>query len=277
MKYCHIFEIDEATLTQDELADVCRFKPEARTLKGFQFEVISEDPYGGEFLRTFVESLRRRGVKRQMHSKPGSYGYYVMRYPEKADIISSELLLLGYQKKLKRIGGLERDEQERLVVLAADCKPVLRFGSTYPNNFIIVSDSVRQMLEKSELVGFQFMAISLKGKSSLMPPAPPWELGSSVTLPKLANTHRLVHPGMTGTEPFQGDYSRLVLINDEPFFGAELHYRRSDLAALGQFDVANTLEKFRTPHPLVISQRFYQHCLQNKISLEVEPVRIDPD
>jgi len=32
------------------------------------------------------------------------------------------------------------------------------------------------------------------------------------------------------------------------------------------------------PHPaLIVSQRFYQHCLKHRIPLEVEPVRIDPD
>lgn len=56
-----------------------------------------------------------------------------------------------------------------------------------------------------------------------------------------------------------------------------LIYRKSDIAVLGSFDIARTLEKHRTPHPLVISQRFYQYCLKQKILLEVEPVRIYPE
>ena len=75
----------------------------------------------------------------------------------------------------------------------------------------------------------------------------------------------------------QGDYSKVVLLDDDPFCKGELHYHQKDLEALGAFDIANTQEKFLSPHPLVISQRFYQHCLKHKIPLEVEHVRIDPD
>jgi hypothetical protein len=44
------------------------------------------------------------------------------------------------------------------------------------------------------------------------------------------------------------------------------------------FDVARTFENYMETHPaLVISQRLYQHCLKNKISLNVDPVRIDQE
>ncbi len=59
----------------------------------------------------------------------------------------------------------------------------------------------------------------------------------------------------------------------------EPHYRQSELQPLGIFDIAFTREPpggNRDPS-LIISQRFYQHCLKNKIPLEVRPVRIDPD
>ncbi|HEV2394402.1 MAG TPA: hypothetical protein VG146_18790 [Verrucomicrobiae bacterium] len=57
-----------------------------------------------------------------------------------------------------------------------------------------------------------------------------------------------------------------------------MHYRQSDLVQMGPFDIARTLEHYMETHPaLVISQRFYQHCLKNKIALNVDPVRIDPE
>ncbi len=201
-----------------------------------------------------------------------------MRHYEDADIDSAELLLLGYQHKLKEVDGLERDEQGRMAVMASDVKPNLKFGSTWPNNLIIVSSATRQMLEGSGLIGLRFDPVTLRGRLSIPESDWPWELHSTLTLPKLANTHKLIHRGRGAAEPFQGDYSREVLIDDEPFFGAELHYRRSDLTALGAFDIANTFEKYSMPHPMVISQRFYQYCLKHKIRLnDLKCVRIDPD
>ncbi len=51
---------------------------------------------------------------------------------------------------------------------------------------------------------------------------------------------RFVHRGVTAPEPFQGDYSRVVLINDPPFTKGEVHYRRSNLNTIGSFDIAQT-------------------------------------
>lgn len=42
-------------------------------------------------------------------------------------------------------------------------------------------------------------------------------------------------------------------------------------------DVALTMERFQAGLPiLIISQRFYQHCLKHGIPPEVRPARIDP-
>ena len=47
---------------------------------------------------------------------------------------------------------------------------------------------------------------------------------------------------------------------------------------MGVFDIALTAElNCNGEQELIVTQRFYQFCLKQKIALEVEPVRIDPD
>ena len=171
----------------------------------------------------------------------------------------------------------ERNEQGRLQLVASNAKPSLKLFSVFPN-WIVVSNKVRQLLESGQLIGLQFGEVVLKGKSVHASAEPFWELQSSLVLPKMANVHQFIHPGRTEPEPFQGDYSKIIMLNDPPFNKGEVHYRQKDLAALGAFDIARTFENYVEPHPaLVISQRLYQHCLQHKINLSVDPVRIDPD
>lgn len=281
MRFYHEFSIHKCTLAPGTFEELCRVKPEGKTPIGFEHKFITENPDGDPLLRNLLEIVRQLGIPRRSVSNATHYGYSIMRHYDMADFRSAELLCLSYQRKLKRIDGPERDGEGRLVVWAGDNKPDLKFASTYPTKCIVVSDGVRQLLEESGLTGLQFKPVSLQGKSSKAVLSPPWELASLITLPKLANTPQLMHYGQQPDfepQPFQGDYSRPVFINDAPFFGAELHYRNSDLAALGAFDIAATFEHYMWPHPaLVVSQRFYQQCLKQKIPLEVEPVRIDPD
>ena len=250
----------------------------------FRLVVYSDRPDGDDFIRHACELLKRHGVPWRDQSNAKHYGHNIARRYDKADVEAAELLLLDYQRKLQKYVKPERDESGRLIVLARNVTPSLKFASTYPDNSIFVSDKVKRILEAGGLVGLQFADTVIKGVSGFASGEPAWELQSSITLPKLANTHQLVHRGKTEAEPFRGDYSRQVLINDPPFVAGEPHYRRSDLMAVGPFDIANMREKFINECALIISQRFYQHCIRNKIplaldkfSLGVRPVRIDSD
>ena len=282
MRFYHRVSVEQSTLPPQEFEKLCRLKPECKFPTGFRYEVTTLQVEEDELLRRLLTLMREFSIPNLSISDSTHFGYEIVRDYEKSDFLSAEFLLLHYQRKLKRIDGPERDEQGRLVVWAGDNKHDLKFGSTYPTKCIVVSDVVRQFLKESGLTGLQFKPVGLRGESNKAVAAPPWELASSVTLPNLANTPQLMHYGRQADkyepQPFEGDYSRPVFINDPPFRGAELHYRRSDLTALGAFDIAATFEHYMWPHPaLVVSQRFYQHCLKQKIPLAVEPVRIDPD
>lgn len=202
--------------------------------------------------------------------RPGTYAYEIFRKYELHDFTAVRLLNLsrGNLIQLKS----ERDEQGRLLMDASKARAGRKIGRIEPN-WIVIPESVRKILAAGNFKGLEFGEVALKGTSARASTEPFWELKSSLTLPKMANTDRFVS---VNSVPFDGDYTKMVWIKDPPYRTGEIHYRESDLKALGEFDVARTLEKYKEPHPaLVVSQRFYQHCLKNKIPLAVEPVRID--
>lgn len=278
MNFCHELGIDCPPLPMSEFESLCRLKPDAMRISGIRYQLISNDVCGDEFIQNALNVLKRHNIPRRGTADDKSYGYCISRFYEPDDLASSELLRITRQPRIHNTLTPPRDEQGRLFIVASKAKKSLKLTSTWWPDWIIVSNKVRQSFEEGGLVGLKFGEVAIKGKSANLSPEPFWELLSSVTLPKMPYPERLIHSGMYEPVPFQGDYSRVVYIDDRPFHGAEVHYRRSDLAALGHFDIAATFENYMEPHPaLIVSQRFYQHCLKNKIPLKVEPVRIDPD
>lgn len=132
-------------------------------------------------------------------------------------------------------------------------------GIWYPDS-IIISDTVKRLLESSGIDGLRCGEVAIVGNPSDLSSDPFWELQSSISLPKMPFA-KLIHPAHypehPDVEPFKGDYSRTIMIDDKPFFGAEVHYHRSEIEVLGRFDIAATFENYMGPHPsLVVSQRF---------------------
>ncbi|MEM7576884.1 MAG: hypothetical protein AAF328_05345 [Planctomycetota bacterium] len=106
---------------------------------------------------------------------------------------------------------------------------------------------------------------------------PWWELSSEITLPPLSPSMDLQDAKRRPIE--RGDRSRGYVPREASFSHAELHYLRSDLAAVEPFDAAVTYESFgsdlkATPR-LIVSQRFYQACVDSGLKGQWIPVRID--
>jgi len=284
MKFYHELAFSDAWLTPEENQALLGLNSAAKNRNGYGYSVCLDAPEGDSFIKLALTYLKNHGIPRQMTANSSAYGYTVMRQYEKEEFAEAEYLIVSCQRRLNRDKEWKmhrapiRDPLGRLLILAGDATSDLKIATAHwPDNMVVVSDEVRAMLESGGLVGPQFGEVAVKGKSSKISPRPFWELQSSIRLPKIANTHQLVHPGSAAAEPFCGDYSRRVMIDDSPFVGGELHYRRSDLATLGAFDIAIPFEKIWYSQPLVISQRFYRHCLKHEIVLEVLPVRIDEE
>lgn len=258
---------------------VCHVWPEGKKSDRwgdeFNFECWLEDKERAVLGDRILSICQEAGLSRSMQGGPGTYGLDVDRIYEQSDYDSAEFLLLRRQREIQL--DHERDDNGRLLLVASKAKTSIKLGRIFPN-WIIVSDRVKRSLETEKFKGLEFGEVVLKGKSIHAAREPFWELKSSVVLPRIANRHQFVHPGMSTPEPFTGDYSKMIMLHDPPFRTGEVHYQKSDIDLLLPFDIARTFENFMEPHPaLIISQRFYQFCLKNKIPVNVQPVRIDPN
>ena len=214
-----------------------------------------------------VALCEQRGLRKSSPGIAGAYTHRVHHHYEPSDLNSSPLLQLMTQNRtFKGINSGIRDELGRVWLPASEAKPTIKILSILLRPWIVVSDQTRHLLEAGQLVGLKFDPVTIKGHSAYASSAPFWELRSTVTLPKMANAIR--NPAVTCESYLPQDR-----------YG-EIHYRQRELQPLGNFDIAFTLEPFggAVPNPeLIVSQRFYQHCLKHKIPLAVRPVRIDPD
>jgi hypothetical protein len=148
--------------------------------------------------------------------------------------------------------------------------------------WVVVRKHVRDALQASGLKGLAFRPAKVNSETHEWSEDEFWELASTVTLPPLSPRCTLVH---NDGSPFTGDLSRGCQLVEGFYRPAEFHYRRADLPDLASFDCARTHEQFpiarpnetRTFHKLVVSQRFYRFCRQQKFACDWIPVRIDPE
>lgn len=223
-----------------------------------------------------VSLCKAAGLKRSRLGDLGTYGYLVIRKYEPEDLAASELLFVHGLPTPTLTTQAKRDDQGRLMVTAREVHHLKDFAEI--GHRIILSSAARHALEVAGLHGLVLRQMTLRNKAEAdeASEAPCWELATRLTMPKLANTDRLMCYGHDRPEPFTGDYSRMVFLDDPLYAGGEIHYRYEDLMALGSFDIAQTCENLWIPErSFVISQRFYQLLLARGVSLTVEPVRID--
>jgi hypothetical protein len=276
MKYKHLLRVTRGSLPDRVFDQICALAPEGRKAHGFHLEFFSESADGGDIARNIAAICSANGLHQRRVPGAGAFGHSADRWYGEECYQKAEFLILNRQNKIQGLTQPIRDEKGRLLLVASNAKRSLKVGRIFPN-WIIVSHKVRKVLEAGGLVGLQFAPVALQGHSINASPEPFWELQSSIVLPGMANKHRFIHPGLTEVEPFTGDFTKTVMINDPPFSKGEVHYRRADLAAVVPFDIGTTFEKYMEPHAaLVISQRFYRHCLASGIPLAVDPVRVDP-
>lgn len=213
-----------------------------------------------------VEHIAALCKERGLDKIRGAYSRLVMPRYEKADLRAAPLLwLLGGSKMFKGINSNQRDEAGRIVLPATEAKATIKIASIFPEPWIVVSMATRGLLESGGLVGLAFEEVAIRGHSIHTATEPFWELTSMLALPKMANS--VIHAQEWGHAPYT--------IQD---LCVEPHYRERELEPLGTFDIARTFErKHNGSQELIISQRFYQHCLKHKIPVRVKPVRIDSD
>ena len=262
MKLFRSVTLDPKNCPQDLYERVVRLNPRAQMGSIFHLEAKPGDEANAQLVERIVALCRERGLDKAR----GEYSYRLAPAYEMCDFEAAPLLLLLTQKRMfKGINSNRRDDRGYIVLPATGAKATIKIASIFPEPWIVVSDRTRRILESGQLMGLKFDKVAIKGHSLHVSPEPFWELRSTIGLPKMVNSV-INETSERGRAPYT--------IQD---IYVEAHYRRSDLEALGAFDLAFTFERmYNGSTRLVVSQRFHQHCRKNKIPLEVQPARIDP-
>jgi len=167
------------------------------------------------------------------------------------------------------------------------------FISAYgTDSWVFAPAKTKRILDVEELLGLAWRPVDYWPSGSELEPResllkrigrPFWELDSEIDLPPVADTVELrdeeksvVVPGTrrVGVYLIDGEYAR-----------PELHYKASQIAALGPFDIGRTYENFGTSaaaeyrrdrSKIVVSARFFTACQAHGLQADWLPVHIDP-
>jgi hypothetical protein len=263
MKFYRRIWINERGCPPELFATIVGLGPECRGRDFFHLEAKPGEEANAECVERILALCKEHGLDKIK----GAYSYSVLPHYEASDLQAAPLLRLWTQRRMfKGLNSDKRDDQGRVVLPAAEAKPSIRMASIWPKPWIVVSDRTRRVLEEGGLASMKFDEVAIKGHSVHASPDPFWELRSKVILPKMVNSV----PDTT----IDWELQRYLIHG--PY--GEPRYREGDLRPLGAFDIAHTWERLSAGEPgLLVSQRFYQHCLKNKIPLEVRPARVEPD
>jgi hypothetical protein len=263
MKFSCGISVNEKLCPADLYEAIVQLKPDGRRGQNFGLTARPGDEEGARLVERIAAMCKARGLD----NIRGAYVSGVAVHYEPADFQTAPLLWLMRQRRLfQHNNARNRDELGRVWLPATDAKPSIQIASIFARPWIVTSNSVRGMLESGGLLGLKFDEVAIKGHSIHVSSEPVWELRSSIVLPKMSNSV------LNTTVEWEEARYRI----DDPY--GEPHYRQNGLQQLGTFDIAHTFERLSKGGPeLIVSQRLYQHCLKNKIQLEVRPVRLDPD
>jgi hypothetical protein len=266
MKFYRRIWIKQREVPLELFTVIASLKPGGRRSDFFFVEAHPGDEEANSLVDKILALCSQRGLKYKAAGEPGSFEYLILPVYERSDFLSAPLLRLWTQKRMfKGVDSDKRDEQGRVVLPASEAKPSIKMASIWPKPWIVVSHATRRLLENGGLAGMQFREVAIRSHSIHASSEPFWELSSTIVLPSMVNS---VPDATVAWDPM-----RHVILGS---FG-EPHYRENDLQGLGAFDIARTSELLAGGDPaLIVSQQFYQHCLKNRIPLEVRPVWIDP-
>lgn len=164
-------------------------------------------------------------------------------------------------------------------------------GTTY--HFYFVAKQISDALSAADLAHF---TLSPTTRFEAYPPAdensaeggdpaglsgPFWEVNSDLVMPPVSPTMELAD--RDGRRLWPGRATRIYR-KEGIYSWPELHYRASDLRAIGPFDIARTFENFgwggeeRMPDqsPVIVSKRFYDVCQKHGFKMDWLPVHVDP-
>jgi hypothetical protein len=263
MRYYRHFRVRELGFPPKLYQEICSLRPDARGKEDFVVECQPGDLTNEALIQRLISLCEQNALARTGTGEIGTYGYEIKRHYEPEDLEAAPLLMLVTQKRMFR-ERLTRDHDGRLKLPASQCETSIKIASGMFNNSYVASDSTRGVLERSQMAGLFFRETLLIGNSNRATSEPLWEMDTNIKLPKMVNS--LLNPHSAAP---------CYMIDERPYRDGEPHYLQRDVLPLGMFDIARTFEPLGSEPGLIVSQRFYAHCLSSKIPLEVRPVRVD--
>lgn len=110
-------------------------------------------------------------------------------------------------------------------------------------------------------------------------PEPWWELTSNLVLPPVSPSMKVSYA--SGSSTSRGSPDTCGISDGSGFHGLpELRYLRTEIEALGYFDLAHVFERSSSSmfdRALVASRRFYKTCCENNLGVNWIPVHIEDD
>jgi hypothetical protein len=234
---------------------------------GFRVELPPEDPQ----IRTVLHAFAERGIPRTDCTKKErpkvEYTYDLHRTYDTEDFAAAEYLDLRLEVLVSE--DQERDAQGRLQLHARQLRPSLRLGCVL-FNALVVSEALRQAMLQAGLIGPRFAELIVLGPQGPQVSRGFWELVSSVILPPMPRERVVVR------KEAPEDYVNVAGIRDGEFADREIHYAEAAIRRIEPFDFALTHEVFGGERWPVVSQRFRQFALAQKLKVSWVPVRLDP-
>ena len=239
-------------------------------------------PEDATIIAPLIELLKKLGFARTQfgipHNPRTQYSYFVTRIYDDSDLEACELLKVvpRHQVQFEYIPPYEVPGIRKSLVPALDVDAASDRGCP-----VIVPQRVRAVIEGGGFTGVEFKPLQLlKVKSSQHDTFTelPWPIAtrkwwiveSSVMLPPCSDYLKVVGPNRE-VHPRGSRIGRLVEVG---FSDVERHYLRSELDAIGAFDVAQEWESGGA-REIIVSSRFYRFCREQKLGVDFVPVRID--
>ena len=227
-----------------------------------------------------LELLRAAGLTpTDSFGKPGHFHMRIDRKYTKQELDAAEYLCVVPLPVLY-VDGWILDRPLETTQSSLKGKDLLRLNPT----LVLISAKIRAQAKECGLKRALYLPVRLRTRGNTIDTDDYCELSSDLVLPKVSDRHYLQDPETN--EPFGGDYSRPVIVREgefEPdrfYSNPEFHYNRCDIAALGEFDIALMCERRFTRgtvdfRSLIVSQKFRQFYLRNKLRGNWIPSRID--
>lgn len=262
--------------------------------RGFRCRAPLDDPKTQEVLARLNDAgLTPWDFNRGQPLKDGSeYMLEFEREYAKCDYEICEYLEIWPTGKAVHIEASSRTDSGQIILPQRKMPRGFAIMITHLHRAFFVTERAKLVLEANGMRHVNFRPASYRpsvGKSDEAEGAvidrhdqPYWEIDSDFTMPSLSPSMRFTDED--GGPWVRDDFSNGLQAREGFFTRPELHYRESDIANIGPFDLARTFEPFgnyrhydRLNCRLIASRRFYETCVANKLKTEWVPVRVDPD